>query len=269
MIVGAVSIGNSFQTALNNVFSYLPKILGFLVILVIGYLVAKVVKTIVNKILDRVKIDDRLQKGKAGSIVGKVSSNPSHLLGALAFWLIFVYVLSAAIAELAIPSLTTFMTEVLAYIPNVIAAILIFVVAAVIAGAVVAAVQRTMGDTSTGKLVETIVPALVMAIAFFMILTQLKIAPSIVMITYAALIGMLALAGALAFGLGGREVAGQMWRGAYLKGQDQTAQVKADMQAGKDRAQAQAGQARDHMQASTDGQGAATPGAPTPGARRV
>lgn len=75
-----------------------------------------------------------------------------------------------------------------------------------------------------------------MAIAGFMILTQLGIAPQIVLITYGALIGMLALAGALAFGLGGREVAAQMWQQAYDRGRTQTAQTKTDLQTGRDRA---------------------------------
>src|SRR5947209_16240231 len=83
------------------------------------------------------------------------------------------------------------MNQVLAYLPNVIAAVAIFVVASVIATAVVAVVEKTMGDTPTGKIVETVVPGLVMAIAVFMILTQLKIAVAIVTITYAALLGML------------------------------------------------------------------------------
>jgi hypothetical protein len=76
-----------------------------------------------------------------------------------------------------------------------------------------------------------------------MILNQLKIAPEIVQITYTALIGALALGLALAFGLGGREVAAEMLRGAYEKGQEQKGQVKQDVQKGKERAQDQAGSA--------------------------
>jgi len=265
--VEAFDIGNSFQQSVDSIFTYLPKILAFLIIVIIGYIIAKVV----NKILDKVRVDEKLQKGKAGEFVGKMSpgGKPSHLVGAVAFWVIFLFALSSAIGALQIPALTTFMNQVLAYLPNVIAALLIFVVAAVIAGAVVAAVQKTMGDTPTGKLIETVVPALVMAIAVFMILTQLHIAPQIVIITYAALLGMLALAGALAFGLGGREVAAKMWSSAYQKGQEQSEQVKADAQTGKARAQDQAQQAKDQAyDQDTDPDGQRSPGAHTPGARR-
>jgi len=272
--VQAFDIGNSFQQSVDSIFTYLPKILAFLIILIVGYLIAKVIKGVVNKVLDKVKVDDKLRKGKAGEFVGKMSpgGRPSHLVGAVAFWVIFLFALSSAIGALQIPALTTFMDEVLGYLPNVIAALLILVVAAVIAGAVVAAVQKTMGDTPTGKLVETVVPALVMAIAVFMILTQLHIAPQIVIITYAALLGMLALACALAFGLGGRDVAAQMWSSAYQKGQEQADQVKADAQTGKDRAQTQAQQVTENAyDQDTDPDpdpGAQRPGAHAPGARR-
>ena len=163
-------------------------------------------------------------------------ASPANLIGAVAFWLIFLFVLSAAIGALKIPAVTTFMNQVLAYLPNVIAAVIIFVIAGVVAGAIATLVTRTMGDTPTGKLVATVAPLLIMAIATFMILNQLRIAPEIVTITYAALIGGVFLAMALAFGLGGREVAGQMLGDAYDKGRENKGQVKDDMRTGKDRA---------------------------------
>jgi hypothetical protein len=101
-----------------------------------------------------------------------------------------------------------------------------------------------MGDTPTGKVVGSVVPVLVMAIATFMILNQLRIAPEIVTITYGALIGGVFLAMALAFGLGGREVAGRMLSDAYDKGSEQRGQVKRDMQAGKERGKADAQRAK-------------------------
>lgn len=252
------SISNSFQTFTNTFFGYLPNIVGFLVILLIGYVIARIVKTIVNKALEHFKVDQALTDSPAGGMVEKISpgGKPSHLIGGVAFWFIFLFALNAAIGALKIPAVTTFLTEVLAYLPRVIAAVLIFVIAAAIAGAIAAAITKTMGDTPTGKLVATIVPALIMAIAVFMILTQLQIAPAIVTITYAALLGMLALAGALAFGLGGREVAATMLDQAYQKGKQQSDQVKQDVAKGRDRAQDQADKAR----AKVDEQDRPSPG---------
>jgi hypothetical protein len=240
----ALKVGDSVQRSFDSFFGFLPNVLGFLIILVVGYIVARVVKGIVNKALQHFKVDESLRNSSAGGFVEKVSpgGKPSLIVGGAAFWVIFLFVLTAAIGALKIPSVTTFMNQVLAYLPNLIVAVLIFVIAAALAGVVVAAVQKTMGDTPTGKLVETVVPGLIMAIAVFMILTQLKIATEIVTITYAALLGMLALAGALAFGLGGRDVAAQMWSQAYQKGQENSQQVRQDAQTAKQRGQQQAQQ---------------------------
>jgi hypothetical protein len=112
-----------------------------------------------------------------------------------------------------------------------------------------------MGDTPTGKVVGSVVPVLVMAIATFMILNQLKIAPEIVTITYGALLGAAALAMALAFGLGGREVAGRMLEDAYTKGQQQRGRVRRDMELGKERGKQDARRAKDEAEARTGGAG--------------
>jgi hypothetical protein len=122
--------------------------------------------------------------------------------------------------------------------------VLIFVIAGAIAGAVAGLVAKLMGDTPTGKLVASIAPVLIMGIAVFMILNQLRIAPDIVTITYAVLLGSLGLGMALAFGLGGRETAAQLVAGAYQKGQEQQGQVKHDMALAKDRGQERAEQGK-------------------------
>jgi hypothetical protein len=244
-MLAAVEISDSLQQGLDSMFGFIPNLIGFLLILIVGYFVARIVKTVVSKLLDKVGLDDHLHSGQTGQYVEKVSpgASPSRLIGSVVFWFIFLFVLSAAIGALQIPAVTAFMNQVLAYLPNVIVAVLIFVIAGVVAAAVAGLVAKTMGDTPTGKVVASVVPALVMGIAIFMILNQLKIAPEIVQITYTALIGALALGLALAFGLGGREVAAEMLRGAYEKGQEQKGQVKQDMQKGKERAQDQAGSA--------------------------
>jgi Conserved TM helix len=246
MTVAAIRIADSLQQGLDAFFGFLPNLLAFLVILLIGWVIAKIVRTIVNKGLDKLGVDRALHNSDAGKYVEKVSpgARPSHLIGAVAFWFIFLFALSAAIGALKIPALTAFIAQVQAFLPNVIVAILIFVIAAALAGAVAGAVAKLMGDTPTGKVVAAVVPGLILAIGTFMMLNQLKIAQEIVTITYAALLGMLALAGALAFGLGGRGVAARMLEDAYDSGQRNKDQVKRDAQAGKERGKDQAQQAQ-------------------------
>ena len=148
------------------------------------------------------------------------------------------------------------MNKVLAYLPNVIVAVLIFVIAAAIAGAAAGLAQRTMGDTPTGDLVKTAAPALVLSVAFFMVLTQLRIAPGIVQILFTAIVGSLALGLALAFGLGGRNVAARILEEAYQRGQEQRSQVRADVETGKERGR------RDVERARTEVEGGGVGGGP-------
>ena len=250
-----IDIGTSLQKALDGLLGFLPNLLGFLVILIVGYFLAKIVKAVVSKLLEKVGLDRALHRSEAGQYVERVSpdASPSRFIGTVVFWLIFLIVLVAAIGALQIPAVTAFMNQVLAYLPNVIAAVVIFVLAAAIAGAVAGLVHKTMGDTATGRVVRAAAPSLVMAIAVFMVLNQLRIAPAIVTITYAALIGAVALGSALAFGLGGRPVAQRMLEDAYQRGQEEQDRVRRDLDTGKQRAE----------EAQTQAQGAEGPrGAP-------
>jgi hypothetical protein len=256
-LFSAVNVGNSVQTGLDSFFGFLPKLLGFIIVLVIGWVIARVVKAVVTKALEKVGLDRALHSGTTGQYVDRVApdTSPSRLIGSLAYWFIFLGALAIAVSQLGIAALDNFVAAIGAYLPNIIAAVLIFVVAGAIAAAIGGLVARTMGDTPTGKVVGSVVPVLVMAIATFMILNQLRIAPEIVTITYAALIGGVFLAMALAFGLGGREVAGQMLGDAYTKGQEQRGQVKRDMQLGKERGKQDAQRAKDEAKQRTGGAG--------------
>ncbi len=259
----SIQIAQSLQRALDGLLGFIPNLLGFLVILIVGFLIARIVKGIVTKLLQKAKLDHALHSGQSGTYVEKLSpgASPSALIGSVVFWLIFLFVLSAAIGALKIPAVTAFMNTVLGYLPNVIAAVIIFVIAGAIAAAAGAAAAKLMGDTPTGKVVGTAVPALVMGIAVFMVLNQLRIAPAIVQITYIALLGSVALGAALAFGLGGRDVAARLLDQAYSKGQENKDQVKDDMQLGKDRAQEQAETAKDKADSKVQDSPPPAPGA--------
>ena len=249
MEIAAVELGESVQQGLDSFFGFLPNLIAFLVILVVGYLVAKLLSGVVRKALEKIGLDRALHESDAGRYVERVSpgARPSSGVGKVVFWLAMAFVVAVAIGALKIPAVTAFMNQVLGYLPNVIAAIVIFVVAAAIAGAAGAAVTKLMGDTATGKLVAAIVPTLILVIALFMVLNQLKIAEEIVTITFAALLGSLGLGMALAFGLGGRDVAGRLLEDAYRKGQEERGRVRREVEVGKDRARAQAARAESRV----------------------
>jgi hypothetical protein len=251
--------GAKLRNGFEGLFDFIPSLIGFLVILIIGYFVAKILAGLIRKLLERAGVDRALTQGQGGRYIAKVTSSPARLIGRIAFWAIMLGVVALAVSVLGIEALTGFVAAVFAYLPNVIAALLIFLVAGAIAAGIAALATRTMGDTPTGKVVASVAPVIVMAIAVFMILDQLKIAEDIVRITYIALMGGLALALALAFGLGGRDVAARMLEGAYAKGQASRGQVQRDVEKG--RAQAR----QDVERAKEEAEARAQPTATTPG----
>jgi hypothetical protein len=233
---------------LTEFFAFIPELLAGIAILIVGYFLAKIIGNLIARGLGRAGLDRNLLSGQSGNWVQRVTSSPSRLIGKLAFWAVLLGALSLAVSVLGINALTEFVGAVFGYLPNVIAAVLIFLVAGAIAAGVSALATRFMGETPTGKVVATAAPILVMTIATFMILDQLKIAEDIVTITYAGLIGAIALASALAFGLGGRDVAARMLEGAYQAGQQNKEQIKQDIQQGKQRAQQEAQQKKDEVE---------------------
>jgi hypothetical protein len=221
--IGAVEIGDSLQRGLDELVAFLPRLVGFLIILLIGWLIARAVKALVVKALQSVGVDRALSSGSAGPYVARAmpDARPSEIIGAIAFWFLFLGALAIAVSQLGISALDNFVASIVAYLPNIVVAILIFVVAGAIAAAVSKLIARTLGDTATGRIAGAAAPVLIMGIATFMILDQLNIAPAIVEITYIALLGSVALGMAIAFGLGGRDVAGRLLEDAYRSGREQ------------------------------------------------
>jgi hypothetical protein len=246
-VVAAIS--DSIERGFDEFFEWLPKLVGFLVVLLIGWIVARIVAGIVERVSRGAGLDRTLLQGTGGNWISKVSSAPSKLLGSITFWLLFLGALSIALDVLGIAALEDFVASIWAYLPNVLAALLIFIVAGAIAAGASAFATRFMGDTPTGRIVATAAPILVMTIATFMILDQLQIAETIVTITYAGLIGAIALGAALAFGLGGRDAAARLLEGAVARGEGAVAQAKQDFQRGAERARTEVEERRDDWSA--------------------
>ncbi|HET7629980.1 MAG TPA: hypothetical protein VFK03_01260 [Candidatus Saccharimonadales bacterium] len=238
-----MDIKSSFSNVLSTIINWIPNIIEFIIIVIIGYFVALLLDWLVRSLLRLSKLDDYLERHRAGQWVTHVLGKPSNFLGKVVFWVVWFGSFGVAASLANIPLVGDLVSVVYSYIPNILSALFIFVFAALISGAVVTVVNRTMGDTPTGKVVASVAPVLVMTIATFSILSALEIAPEIVQITYSALVGSIALGLALAFGLGGREVAGKMLSDAYASGQRHAEQVKRDVKKGQARGRQEASKA--------------------------
>jgi hypothetical protein len=196
-----------FENVVGNIIGFLPNVLAALLILIIGSIVASALARLTRKVLQRLRFDRVIHSSAAGSMVSRVIESPSYFTGRIVFWLIMIGTISLAVAALNLPILNELLGAVYGYIPNIIAAVIIFLIASAISAGGARFVQRVMGNTAMSRVVSTAIPAITMSLAIFMILNQLGIATDIVNILFTGIVGAVALGLALAFGLGGREVA--------------------------------------------------------------
>jgi hypothetical protein len=246
------NFGQALENGVTRVFEYLPQVIGALLILIIGYFVAAGLRSLTRRALHRVRFDRSVNVAKGGGVVSRLIESPSRFVSKIVFWAIMLGVISLAVSALNLPALTAFVGAIYAYLPNVFAAILIFLVASAVSVGAVGLVQRVMGNTPTGRLISAVVPSITLSIAVFMILNQLGIARDIVNITYTAIMGALALGLALAFGLGGRDVAARILEGAYDAAQANADQAKADLRQAAANTRREAGRASRRAQAADD-----------------
>lgn len=201
----------SFTTAMALVFAFIPKLIGCLIILLIGWFVAKALGRIVTVFLRKVGFDNfsnRIGLSRFDQRMG-VHLDPADLLGQIVFWFVFLIFLVPALESLGITSVTTILNQLIAYIPSVFAAILILFFGALIATVVADIVRGLTATAGIGNpnVFAAIARWAIILFAIFMALSQLRIAPAIVELLFAAIVFGSALAFGLAFGLGGRDAA--------------------------------------------------------------
>src|SRR5918994_68584 len=208
------------QNALSTFLSYLPQLIGAIVILIIGYIVAKVLQAVVGRVLQAIGFDGWMEKGGIKRFFDRAETNqtPHSILGKLVFWFVFIIALTMAADALGIPQVSAVLGRLIAYIPNIIAAILILILAALLANFVSGIVR---GATGSG-LLASVARYAIIVYAAFAALTQLGIAVQLTANTFLILLGSIGLAAALAFGIAGREVAGEIIQKAYNRSSEVT-----------------------------------------------
>lgn len=205
----------SLQNGLDRLIGYLPQLLGALALLIIGAAVASILRNIVRRLLDKVNFERAITLSPGGNVVTRIVESPNNFVAKTVYWVVWIAFVGFALSVLNVPAINSLITGFYSYLPNIVAALVIFLVASAIAAAAGRIANQVLGEGPAGRVVGATIPAVTMSIAIFMILNQLHIAEDIVNITYTALIGSIALGLALAFGLGGREVAATILQQAY------------------------------------------------------
>jgi small-conductance mechanosensitive channel len=201
------------QDAIGLFLSYIPQLIGALIILIVGYIVAKVLQAVVGRVLQGIGFDRWMERGGIKQFFDRAETNqtPASILGALVFWFVFIIAITMAADALGIPQVSVILAQLIAYIPNIIAAILILILAALLANFISGIVRGATGS----NVLASIAQYAIIVYAVFAALTQLGVAVQLTANTFLIVLGAVALAAALAFGIGGRELARDILEKAY------------------------------------------------------
>ena len=203
----AIDFTGPFEDAFSKLLSFIPNLLGGLVILVIGYFVAKVLGKLVGKLLGRVGFDQWMDRAGVSGVLQRSGTGltASAMLGKVVFWFVFLISFTMFASALGVPEISNFMSDMLGYIPRIFAAIVIVCLAALFANFLAAIIRGATGNETLAKVGKYAI----LVYAAFAALTQLGIAVQLTGNTLLIVLAGAALALGLAFGLGGREMAGR------------------------------------------------------------
>ena len=213
------TLTQSLRTALGGIIAFLPNLVAGIILLAIGWIVAAIVRSVVRAVLPRAGFDRFLARHRLTT--RSPEAHPmSNAVASFAFWAVMLVALMQAASALKLTSVAIGLGLALAYIPNIIAATIIFGAAVVLAIRVYDRLRAApAADRSTVTILPGAVRAGILTIAAFISLRQLMIAPEILVIGFTLVFGAIAVATALSFGLGGRRAAERITEDWYDKQQ--------------------------------------------------
>lgn len=193
----------------NTLVAYLPNLVGAIAVFLVGVIVALVLRKVVVRVIDVLRIDDLAKKLEITAQFERVGLrlNIAGLLGWIVKWFLIVVALIAATDILGWDQVTDYLGQVVLFIPNVIIAVIILL-AGILLGNFVKSVVKTAVEAAkleSADFLAGLSKWAILIFTFMAALVQLEIAPDLIRVLFTGLVAMLALAGGLAFGLGGKD----------------------------------------------------------------
>ncbi len=239
--------------AFSSVATFLPKLVGFLLILVIGYFVAKAVAKVLDKVLERIGFDRAVERGGVGKALAKSQYDASGILGRIVFYALFLFVLQLAFGVFGPNPISTLIASVIAYLPKLFVAIVIVVIGAAIAAAVKEIIEASLGGLSYGRTLAIVASAAILVITAFAALNQLEIAPEIVNGLFYAILAIVAGSAVVAVGGGGISTMQEYWQRAAHRTEQESSNVKEEAAGSQERIQERAQEGKTQAQSAGDG----------------
>ncbi len=224
-----------FDSALEELALLLPKIGYFLLILIVGIILAKVVSKILTKVLQRVGFDQLVERGGVKKALAKSKYDAAGILGKIVYYFIFLLVLSVAFSVFGPDNpVSAFLAEIISFLPNLFVAVLVLVIAAAVAAAVKELLESLLGGLSFGSTLANVASLFVVGIGVFFALDQLQIAPLIVGGIFYALVALIVVPPIIAFGVGGIDPAREAIISMRDKAKDRADEVQQHVQSDSD-----------------------------------
>jgi hypothetical protein len=219
----------SLAAALALFFSAIPKIIGFVIIVLVGWLIASLVEKGVAAILRAIRFNELAQRSGFADFVDKMGTgrDSSAMIGVVVKWFIQLIALVVAFDALGLPAVSDVLRQLLLWLPNVIVALVVLVIGGLAARGLSNVVRGAAaeGGLTNANFLAKLASIMVWAFAIVVAVNQIGVATTLVNTLFMAVVGALALGIGLAFGLGGRETAEQIVRNWYSKAQEKGGQI--------------------------------------------
>ena len=228
----------SFRDAFSMILGAIPRILGFIIIVAIGWFVSSLLARAVTGLLRAIRFDEWMQRSGIGDFMNKMGTgtDPAGIVAGLVKWIVRIVVLLVAFDTLGLPAVSDVMRQLLLWLPNLVVALVVLFIGGIAAralGNVVRGATAEAGFTNPETL-SNIARTAVWAFAIVIAINQLGIASSLINTLFTGFVGALALATGLSFGLGGKDLAGRTLENWYDQAQENKPKVKRAARAAAD-----------------------------------
>jgi small-conductance mechanosensitive channel len=254
-----INVSQSFQNLLDTVVHAIPKILIFLVILVVGWIIARVLMQAVVMLLQKINFDRFVERGVVGEALSRSNYSASGLIAKVIYYIVLLVTLQLAFGVFGTNPISTMLNAVVGWLPKAVVAIILIVVGSAIAKVVKDLITGAIGGLSYGRFVASVASIAIIAVFAIAALNQIGIAAAV---TQPILITVLATIGAiLAIGVGGGLVRPMQsrWERMLNAAEQETTRQMAAYQSGRQHAMSAPGTAA--AQQATAAATQAAPGA--------
>ena len=208
-----VVVADPVKAMLIKIWSYIPTLAGAILILVAGWLIAKVIESVVVRALKAVRLDAASDKAGISNVLaqGDIKMTLSELIGALVYWLIVLVIIATALNALNLTVAASLISRLVEYVPNIITAIFVLVLGSLLASFVASIVRTTASNAgiAKAKLLGQITQTVIIIFATIIAIEQLNIATALIALAVNIILASLGIGIALALRIGCRDIAGK------------------------------------------------------------